>query len=75
MTLFHRHHYLRERDDEGVLHLTCACGHRVEAIQRTDLERATMREKWPAVSQPKARRAVAESVIAGIQRFVTARAK
>lgn len=47
-------HTVRERDPEGRYWLACDCGHRVEAIRRTEAERAKA-QKFLPVRIPTAR--------------------
>jgi hypothetical protein len=47
-------HTLRERDPSGRYWLVCDCGHRAEALTRTDQERAKT-ATFPAVAMPTAR--------------------
>lgn len=50
---------LRVRDEAGVLWLVCLCGRRVQAIQRSDDERETMRETFRQPMPAKAVKAKA----------------
>lgn len=59
MTWWHRHDPLLDRGDDGLLYLTCACGHRVPLIYRSRDERARVLSGRDAQSPSSEKRASA----------------